>query len=377
MAALVNKHAVLAIGTAAAIGAVVLYRHLRRSARLFVCGQQTVSLNSELAGFVGMRTVTSVKAAMPPFNRRESMQLYAGTVEFNAPVFGPSILNATMALFDSPEMAALAAELGVRVPQYQLSTFVQKKAAKVKVLVEAARARADCGAGANATAVENLANFVAAFEKLTPASVPDLKSWRTFCDGHCPAGWEEHLHFDHVLTFCFGFEPATAKALRVQKHSETDPKTGRVETKDLENYSVRWLAKALGAYGPEGCLGDVVNLALAMLHAAPPADMSEGAIVFTLSSLKEVLDGPTFSGDGLWIPTHLCHDGESDDTLSWLLLERVRRKLGVEPLRVLAQLPTDARLDGAAAHFVRKGCAVFRDDDSRNAEAALKNLGHL
>jgi len=36
-----------------------------------------------------------------------------------------------------------------------------------------------------------------------------------------------------------------------------------------------------------------------------------------------------------------------------------------------------ARLDGAAAHFVRKGCAVFRDDDSRNAEAALKNLGHL
>ena len=362
-------------------------------ARLFVCGQQTKALNAQLSVLLALPPAgptrkqaagaashgrrrqcdhVTVKAAMPPFNRREGMRLLPGTVEFDAPVFGPAIADALVALFDAPGMAALAAELGVLVPRRRLDPFVQGKAAKVQALVEAARARTDCRSGANAAAVGALAGFLAAFERLAPASVTTVGEWRAFCGAHCPEGWETHLHYDNVLPFCFGFEPATAKALRAHAYAGTD----------LEAYSLRWLVKALNGYAPEGCIGDVVNLAFAMQHPAPPAalsniDHSEGAVVAALADLKEAIGAKGFTGKGLWIPTHLCHDGESDDTLSWLLLEHVRRKLGAAPLHVLAQLPTDKRLDGAAAHFARKGCAVFRDGDSRNAEAALKNLGHL
>ena len=110
-------------------------------AYLYVCGQQTSALNLELTKFLGWRKLEQpVKAAMPPFNRRPDMKTFETTVEYNAPVFGPQIANATMALFGSPEMEALATELGVRIPRYQLSAFVQKKAPKVKALVAVARA---------------------------------------------------------------------------------------------------------------------------------------------------------------------------------------------------------------------------------------------
>ena len=46
-------------------------------------------------------------------------------------------------------------------------------------------------------------------------------------------------------------------------------------------------------------------------------------------------------------------------------------------LRVIAQVSTDARLDGVAALLASKGNLVFRDDDSRNAEAVLKNFAHI
>ena len=351
-------------------------------ARLYVCGQQTGSLNAQLTTFLGGRRLQQpVKAAMPPFNRRPDMTPLPTTVEFNAPVFGPQIANATMALFEGGEMAALADELGVRIPTYQISGFVQKKAVKVKTLVEVARARADCASGANAAAITKLDGFISAFEKLSAADVPNLEAWRAFVGTHCPKGWEGKLHFDHVLTYCFGFEQATAKALREHKHETKDPKTGEVEVKKLEEFSVRWLSKGLGAYGPVGCLGDAVNLVLAMLYDAEPADKSESALVDALMLMKHLLSeaamGRPSALAALWRPTHLQHDCESDDTLAWLLLERMRRLLRSEPLRVLAQVGEDPRLDTLAAHLASKGNIVFRDADSRNVEAVLKNFAHL
>ena len=339
-------------------------------------------LNAQLAAFLGVRALEQpIKAAMPPFNTRPDMQLFPTTVAFNALVFGPAIANATMALYDSPEMVALAAELGVRIPPYQLSAFVLKKAAKVQPLIATARARADCASGVNHAAVERLAAFVAELSALTPSDVPDLAAWHAFVGRHCPPGWESQLHFARLLPHCFGFEPATADALRAHQHESVDPKTGEAEVKSLEEFSLRWLAKGLCAYGPEGCLGDAVNLALAMLHPQPPADMSEGDLVATLGDIRRRLDAAA-AGDAaalasLWVPTHLQHDGESDDTLSWLLLERVVRLRGGEPLRVLAQVSADAKLDGVAAHLAAHGNTVFRDSDSRNGDAVLKNFAFL
>ena len=41
---------------------------------------------------------------------------------------------------------------------------------------------------------------------------------------------------------------------------------------------------------------------------------------------------------GLWVPTHIVHDSESDDLLCWLLLEHIHKKLGSD-LQVLVQFP--------------------------------------
>ena len=80
----------------------------------------------------------------------------------------------------------------------------------------------------------------------------------------------------------------------------------------------------------------------------------------------------------MWIPTHLAHDCESDDTLAWLLAQRANRLLKRKtPVRVLVQLATDDRLDVVAKLMSAKGATVVRDPDSRNAEAVLRNFGHL
>ena len=365
------------------VGAVALYRHLRRPARLYVCGQQTAGLNTQLASFLGWRTLAQpVKAAMPPFNRRPDMVMLATTVEFNAPVFGPAIANATMSLYDSPEMHALAAELGIHIPNYRFDSFVQKKHVKVHDLVATAKARPDCASAANAAAIIKLERFLTEFGLLKTADVPDLKAWLAFCGRHAPAGWEQKLHFDHILPFCFGFEPATAAELAAHQHTTVDAKTGATEVKSLQEWSLRWLSKAFGAYGPEGCLGDAVNLCLAMQNPAPPADSSEAALVAALGRLQRSMERAA-AGDAselaaLWLPTHLLHDAESDDTLSWLLLERVRRLLGAEPLRVMLQLGPEAKLDKVAAHMANKGGAVvWRDAGSKNGDAVLKNHAHI
>jgi len=365
-----------------AVGAVALYRHLRRPCRLYVCGQQTEGLNAQLASFLGWRTlVQPVKAAMPPFNRRPGMVTLPTTVEFNAPVFGPAIANATMSLYDSPEMRALATELGIHIPDYRFDSFVQKKHVKVNDLVAVAKARPDCASGANAEAIRKLERFLAEFGALKTADVPDLKAWLAFCGKHAPAGWEQNLHFERILPFCFGFEPATAAALAAHQHTTVDEKTGATEAKSLQEWSLRWLSKAFGAYGPQGCLGDVVNLCLAMQHPAPPADSSEAAIVAALGRLQRSMERAA-AGDAselaaLWLPTHLLQDAESDDTLSWLLLERVRRLLGAGPLRVMLQLGAEEKLDQVAAHMASKGAVVWRDAGSKNGDAVLKNHAHI
>lgn len=252
---------------------------------------------------------------------------------------------------------------------------------KVKTLVEVARARADCASGANALAVAKLECFINALEELKPTDVPNLAAWRSFVDLHCPAGWEANLHFDHVLTFCFGFDSATASALRTHKHTTQDPKTGEVKVETLETYAVRWLSKGMGAYGPVGSLGDVVNLTIAMLNKGVPVDQSEDAIVGALKRMKaligEAAAGKPAALAAVWRPTHLQHDAESDDTLSWVLSERVRRVLRAPKLRVIAQIGVDPRLDCVASHLQSKGNIVFRDGDSRNVVAVLKNFAHI
>lgn len=112
-----------------------------------------------------------------------------------------------------------------------------------------------------------------------------------------------------------------------------------------------------------------------------PVDVSQRALVGTLTQFGGMLK----SGDAaqqlcnrnIWVPTHLVHDAESDDTLAWLMLEHVRRLLGLPQLQTVVQLPEDPVFDKGEEHFLSKGSIVFRDADSENAEAVAKNIRHL
>ena len=272
------------------------------------------------------------------------------------------------------------------------------KAHKIHTLVEACRARADCqhegveGSGKNAAAVDKLSLFLSAFQAIhgggsedqgqedgsgsdtgSKGRITTKQQWDAFVDAHVcnPGAWESKLHFDTILTDCFGFEAKTAAEIRATLH----------EAKTLEQYSVRWLSSALSAFGPEGCLGDVVNLAVSMSHSEEPSDVSQQSVVRILNNLGDTLKdadaAQLLRSRNLWIPTHLVHDAETDDSLTWLMLEHVRRLLALPPLQTVVQLPENRAFDDAEAHFVSKGGTVFRDDCSWNGEAVAKNLAHL
>ena len=153
------------------------------------------------------------------------------------------------------------------------------------------------------------------------------------------AGWESRLHFDHVLQN-FGFDDDAAKRLRGTKHTETDPKSGEETTQDLETFSFRWLGKAFSGYSVKGCLTDVVNLLFAMAElyddGKDPKELAESEIARKLTEVVTKVNKGDFSG--LWVPTHIVHDSESDDLLCWLLLEHIHKKLGSD-LQVLVQFP--------------------------------------
>ena len=79
----------------------------------------------------------------------------------------------------------------------------------------------------------------------------------------------------------------------------------------------------------------------------------------------------------LWFPTHFQHDAETDDTLCWLLLERLSRMLHQPSPKILVQLPAGKEFHSIAQHMRSKGVTVFLDADSHNAKAVLENLNYV
>ena len=299
---------------------------------LFQSHQQTEVAFDVWNRWLRGREPESIKVSLPPFNKR-GVPLPQGAKEVNVPVFGAAIPKEIMKCFEGKEIKEHAKELGVNIPGYKLQSFVQGKMFKVKVLVQAARDLGTCDEPA-----DKLEAFVEAFETLTPEEVPDPVAWKRFVEQHVALGWERRLHFDHVLQN-FGFDDATAKKLRKTLHKETDQKTNEETSTDLETYAFRWLGKAFTGYNVTGCLTDVANLLFAMdqQHSDPKegeANLGELEVADTLSRVVEKVTKGNLAG--LWVPTHLVHDSETDDLLCWLLLEHIHRELGSE-LEVLVQ----------------------------------------
>jgi hypothetical protein len=150
-----------------------------------------------------------------------------------------------------------------------------------------------------------------------------------------------------------------------------------VKREPLEQYSFRWLSKAFAGYNVVGCLTDVANLVFAMRGEPPSGEISETETVAAIHEVSDKINAKNFSG--LWIPTHLIHDCEMDDLLTWLLLTNIHKAIG-SSLKTLIQLPKqedNADIDKVAMNLkkamdVGVDCQMFFDVDARNASAILK-----
>jgi len=120
-----------------------------------------------------------------------------------------------------------------------------------------------------------------------------------------------------------------------------------------------------------------------MTNAGAVVEMSEGETIAMLLDFGARLRARTF--DGLWVPTCMVQDGELDDCLAWLLLDKIHstksapslllEALGfTDQFHVLFQLPVDSRMDSLAARF-SKYASILRDPGSRNVEAVASNFG--
>jgi hypothetical protein len=303
---------------------------------------------------------------------------------------------------DCQELRRLGTDLKLPTPQRRFDPFLQTKVPRLQMIVTAASAAlAKRGHnGGNPAAVDRLDKFVRAFQALDPATVwdDDGVAWDAFVrqfvgtprppsDGAAGAGttghaarakrarvdrnldWKSMLSLDCVLQL-FGFTDDEAAAVRATPCEGTT----------VERAVLRWLPRALAAHGFAGCFGDVVNLAYAMLGADPPSGpQTENHTVDIIKRFSKVLqngarDKPreplkAAAASTLWIPTHLVHDGESDDIMTLLVLEHLHRRQGSR-LRVLMQLPAHRDFDKLVARFDSPPhWTVFRDPDALNGEA--------
>jgi len=138
----------------------------------------------------------------------------------------------------------------------------------------------------------------------------------------------------------------------------------------LEHHSLRWLTKAFRGFGPVGCLTDLVNLVYAVLEMEQPKEASEEAVMDAVDRLGDKMKRKDMTE--LWVPTHLVHDGEADDALAWLLIERLH-EIQKTHLEVLIQMPQEAALDDIS-HFLNTHgphVQVFRDEESSNGKAVI------
>lgn len=335
----------------------------RGERRMFLCHQQTLEATRVRAEWL-KGEADSVRASCPPFNTRFEVELPPNTQVLNIATFGVRLPRVIMALFESEEMRAFSEKRKIPIPPYALDTFVQKKMPKVLDLAAEARK-----VGANSAAVDKLEAFCKEFQQLNAKTIPGPVQFKDFVERHVPAGWEDQLHFDHVLPVLFGIDPALSEQLR--KATITVKEKDKDVEVPLEHHALRWLTKAFKGYGPVGCLTDLVNLVYAMLGLEQPQEASEEAVVKEFARFHDCFARKDFSN--LWLPSHLVHDAESDDSLSWLLLDYIHSVLGTQ-LEVMIQLPADGDLDHVAKFFEAHPTRpqVFRDSDSANGKA-VKN----
>jgi len=342
-------------------------------AKLFMSNQQTHMTQQIIQEWVP--SVRSAKASMPPFNRRmELADVEHIPMEiYNLPVYGMKVPPAIMEILEIQGIRELAAELDVKIPKYTLSWFIQHRGVpNIRIMTKVAREKFK--AAGDRAAIDKLDAFIDEFESLKIENVPNLEVFKAIVDRHCSKGWEDRLHFDIILQTNFGFRDEVVKELREYIHRDIDEKTGEEWTCSLETLSMRWVAKAMTGYQPEGCLTDVANAVYALQCIPEDSESTEDLIAKRMRDFSSRLKMPGKQGlEDLWIPTHFIHDAETDDTLTWLILEYLHRRLGTS-MKVAAQLPDEAEANVMQTKMEKFGVMVYRDKDSDNLKPVMRNF---
>jgi len=337
---------------------------------VFICCQHSAKCKKMMDETLG-GPATSVKTSTPPFNVRDALKITAprfasDQIDYNVAVFGvkmPALVHST---FEHPEISRVGVEKRIPISEYAMDTFIQKKMPKALDLVAVAQEmNLDSG---DKAALTKYKAFCEEFQSLDGGKM-NLEAWKQFISKHNPNGWEDNLAFDDVLVKNFGFSKDTSDKLRTMTKQVEEK--GEMTEVSYEQHSLRWLTKAYKAYGPVGCQTDVINLAFAMMRVEPPKEADESQALEVFQKFKDKLVKKDL--EDLWIPTHLIHDGEIDDALTWLVLEYVHSLQGTK-LEVIIQMPQDDSSEQVCTFMESHPTKprTFKDPDSGNAKNFVK-----
>ena len=314
----------------------------------------------------------------PPFNVKNANEVWKDleSARINAKVIGMRIPEEVNRILQDPRIQAVASQLRVPLPVYQVDEFCRGKASKVNVMVKFMKDLPDTNPEEESKdtwpTVEECAHisgcsdridaFLTALAALDTATIVSQDNWEAFLRSqNIAVDWKTRMDFADVLGL-FGLTQSEADFVRASGFTKP---SGRTTT--YQDECLRWLPRLVGCYKLNGCVTDVVNLAYACLRV-DPTDHSESDVATTVRRFADaVLAGDT---NLLKVHTVYGHDMESDDGICWVILQYLNTLCGTN-LRVIVQLPPGA--ETLVTLCTSSNAASFMDPKSGNLEA-LQNI---
>lgn len=292
------------------------------SVKVFMSGQQNKTSFDYLTSFQTMYPL-DVKTSAPEINVRNAGETKWSEVvkpedSYNASVVpGVLITAAMMKLFSVPAVVEQMTHVFPQdaTPKLTFQTLFQDKLREDKAkpnggkLGKGLTLLRENGEGKTADAMEA---FRDKYLELDGSTIKTSEDWMNYMKNVCgfPDGWERNLHYNVVLTYCFGCDPDVSAKVR-----QTPIQDGNDASK-IEHYSFRWLFKAMASIDMNGCKTDVVNGAMALLRwpnrKLDGSRHGEEDCAAALNTVADLLING-WENEDLWIPDVHMHDAEVDD----------------------------------------------------------------
>ncbi len=256
------------------------------------------------------------RCSNPPFNERnEPLWNIHNITNFNIPVYGVLIPAAVATILENRTFVAHCHAHDIYIPNYEFNLFCQSKIDTIRGV---------------STQIDEFAD---AIENLTVDDIKSTADWNNFMRS-CgfPQDWSSNLHHDD---------------LRKMFNIEHVPK---------------WLPKNMMLWNLKGCLTDIVNMVFMLQDIKPDNAMTEQEISNVITVFAGRLTRKDFRMP--WMPDVLVEDEESDDVFTRGILTYMN-----PDLKVIVQLPKVNGFDDLDTRLSNSGYEVFRDHDSKNAQA--------